>query len=153
MRTGIHIILSVIAFSLMVSCKKKAKKEDKTTIDYPGYVYYGENILSLPDGGLGSGSYGMGAVLGEEANLKIVITNLSTYTNTNVPMPSWFYGNNTGWVISNYNTSANTQTFTYTKTDKIDVELLFMQGGGQGACKIDIYENSSSITRTKYFHW
>jgi hypothetical protein len=150
MRITTLTLLSILAFTLMVSCKKKTKKEDTTYINYPGTAYFGTNILALPDGGLGSGTYGMGAELGKDAQLKIVITNLSTQTNTNLPQPFWGYQNNIGWVISPYNT---TQTFTSSQIDKVDAELVFIQGGGQGSCKIDIYENSNSITKTKYFHW
>lgn len=53
----------------------------------------------------------MGASLDPAAKLKIVITNLSTNTNTVYPKPSWTTGEITGWTVGTYDASNNTQTF------------------------------------------
>ncbi|MBK7309460.1 MAG: hypothetical protein IPI93_01385 [Sphingobacteriaceae bacterium] len=118
-------------------------------ITYPTSMTYGDNILAMDNITQGK-DYSFGAKLGKKASLKIVMSNLSVQTNTNFPKPVWFYSNQQGWTVSNYG-SDDTQTFTSNKAGDVILDISF--NGSPGSCKIDYYENSSSVTKTKTLNW
>lgn len=125
------------------------------SITYPEKVIIGNNILALDDSSdLVSGdTYELGAVLSKDANLKLVITNLSTYPSGEMG-PIWFFDmDNQGWSINDYNESSNYQVLTSTLTGKIYAVISFEGFGYQGECRIDFYENSDTITQSKYYFW
>jgi hypothetical protein len=127
------------------SCKKRKE------IIYPESMTYGQNILH--DNSISANtSYSFGAELGKSADLKIVLTNLSVQPNPNQAKPVWFYSNHQGWTVSEYGTD-DTQTFTSNKDGEIILNMIF--SGSPGSCKIDFYENSSSITKktVQYLSW
>ncbi len=142
--TSIIVILTITNFG--------CNKEKKLSITYPDSGMYGQNVLSLDDSstlinGIG---YSLCAELGKEAELKIVITNLSDPGN-NEPGAVWFHtlGQGDGWTISDY--TNNSQEFISTKDGNLDLNLSFDYG--PGSCRVDYYENSSSITDSKTFTW
>jgi hypothetical protein len=121
-------------------------------ITYPENGAYGQNILALPNSSTYdlNDDFSMHALLHKKSKLKIVVTNLSE-SNPNQPMPAWFYEISvTNWKVSDY--SNNTQVFTSVKgSNECDLWLTF--SGINGSAKIDFYENSESITRTKCINW
>jgi hypothetical protein len=134
---------------IIVSCKKKSN-----TITYPNSIYYGNNILSYPDGTVfdAGPDYEMGAELGNDASLTLMFTNTSSI-DTAVQLPVWYYSEPTGWAVTDYNDVTNTQKFMSTQSGKIDLKILFMSEGTIGSCKIDFYENSTTIKFTKHYLW
>jgi hypothetical protein len=146
------ILLSLLSF---FSCKKSDDSEEaQTGIDYPATVFFGNNILSFPDSTVltDGGDYEMGAVLEADASLYLVITNYSP-SDSMSPPPAWFYSNEAGWAVDDYNDAAGTQKFIHSQTGKISLEMYFMAFGQAGSCRIDFYENGNTVTRTKYFSW
>ena len=142
------LIFILVAATFLVSCKK----DKATEIKYPASMAYGENVLAI-DSVTGVEDYSFGATLGKKAKLKIVITNLSTTTNSSSPGQVWFYSDNQGWVVSDY-TSENTQTFTANKKDDNILRMKFLSANDStGKCKIEYYENSDNVTKTKFLHW
>ena len=114
-------------------------------------IQHGQNILH--DNAIYTNTdYSFGAELGKSAELKIVLTNLSQQPNPNQIKPGWFYSNSQGWTVSDYSND-DTQTFTSNKDGELILNMIFL--GSPGLCKIDFYENSSSITKktVKYFSW
>jgi hypothetical protein len=137
------ILLIALTFIVLISCKKRKE------IIYPASMTYGDNVLAMDNISQGK-DYSFGATLGKKATLKITLTNLSVQTNTNQPKPVWFYSNQQGWTVSNYN-SDDTQTFTSNKVGDVNLDISF--DGSPGSCKIDYYENSSSVTKSKTINW
>ncbi len=125
------------------------------SITYPETVLLGNNILALEDSTtLVSGDdYEIGAVLGKDAQLKLILTNLSNSLSGEMG-PIWFFDiDDQGWIISDYNESSNNQTLISSSSGKISAFISFESFGYQGACKLDFYENSNTITQTKYYFW
>lgn len=150
MRNFTFILL--IGLSLInISCHK----DDENDISYPNTMSYGTNILTLPDSTVLSGQseYSLGAVLEKDASLSLVITNLSAIDTATGHLPVWFYDNVSGWTAENYNGMNNTQKFISSQTGTIDLDLTFETYGKRGKCRIDFYENATTITRTKYLKW
>jgi hypothetical protein len=146
------IILLFVGLSMInISCHK----DDDNVISYPNTISYGTNILTLPDSTVLSGQsdYDLGAVLGKDASLSLVITNLSAIDNVSGHLPVWFYDNISGWTVEDYNGMNNTQKFISSQTGTIDLNLTFETFGKRGKCRIDFYENATTITRTKYLKW
>lgn len=157
------ICLIVLA---MVSCKKEATKENcpepipvatNNSITYPDSIYYGKNVLALPDSAvidtLNSNSFG--AVLGNDATLKVKITRLAPRIQGQVP-PLWFYVESPAvWLVQSDPSGGgdSIQTFTALLKGKIDLEMYFTRYGQNGLARLDFYENSSSVTKTKYIKW
>ena len=153
-------LMTILLFTLMAlaSCKKDSDQSAGTVeqgITYPDSVFYGKNILVFPDSTvLTDGAvYGMGAALQKDANLVLVITNLSPVDSVTGHQPGWFHGETIGWLAGNYNTANQSQKFTAVQKGKIDMQMNFLSFGFHGLCKIDFYENSTAITRTKYLKW
>ena len=145
---------------LCVACEKipEENKDNITndSITYPEEVIYGNNFLFLPDSSLliPEDEYEIGANLGKDAHLKLVITNLSTNPNPEQMSPIWFLDMEyEGWNIEYYNEISNYQTFISISTGKISAPISFEVYEGKGACRVDFYENSDTITKTKYFFW
>jgi uncharacterized protein YcfL len=134
------LLLLALTFLVLFSCKKRKE------IVYPATMVFGENVLAI-DNIIENKAYSFGAKLGKKANLKVVLTNISGASVQ--PKPIWYYSDASGWNISNYN--SDTQTFTSNKNGEIDLQLSF--SGSPGACKIDYYENSTTVTKTKYLNW
>ncbi|MDY0015436.1 MAG: hypothetical protein RBS13_04430 [Bacteroidales bacterium] len=125
------------------------------SISYPENVLFGNNFLALDDSSIlvEADDYEIGAVLGKDAHLKLVMTNLSVIPPYE-PGPVWFfYMDEIGWIIGDYNESSNYQVLTSHATGKISCSITFEGFGYPGACKIDFYENSDTITQTKYYFW
>ena len=137
------ILLITLTLIVLISCKKRKE------ITYPSSMTYGDNVLAIDNVSEGL-VYSFGAKLGKKATLKVVITNLSVQTNTNQSKPEWLYSSSQGWIVSNYG-SDDIQTFTANKDG--DVILYFTFSGSPGSCKVDYYENSSSVTKTKILNW
>jgi len=161
MRT-FFIVALLLTLIISVSCKKKTTPATTTTtttqkgITYPDSIYYGKNSLTLPDSTIlaDSKDYGFAAILEKDASLSIVITDLNTTPDTATGhFPVWSYNiSTTGWAVQNW-TANNTQKFIASQTGKVDLAISFYAYGKTGKCKIDFYENSSTITRTKYLKW
>jgi hypothetical protein len=134
----------LLIFALILfSCKKRKE------ITYPTSAAFGENLLNLNVVELDK-DYSFAAELGKKAELKIVMTNLSPIPSNGGMQPIWFYSGEQGWTVSDYS-SDNTQTFTSNQTGNIDLNLTFIINGG--SCKIDFYENSEKITKTRTVTW
>jgi hypothetical protein len=151
----ITVIAIAIVSTFFMGCTKD--KIDKN-ISYPDSIYFGKNILNMPDSSVLKVNYyyGFGADLGNDAKLSIIITNYSTEKDSflNIlPVWYWVLGKTPGWVISNYDISLNRQKFTSTQSGKIDAQMKFDSFGKHGICKVEYYENSETITKTKYFFW
>lgn len=125
---------TMLLFMLLaiVSCKKKSNYDNniKTVqkgISYPDSIYYGKNILSFPDSTVlfDGMDYEIGAVLEKDANLFVVITNYPVIDSTSGHITDWAYANATGWTVSDYNDTTNTQKFTSIQTGKIDSKIYF----------------------------
>ena len=127
-------------------------KEKKLSITYPATASFGENVLAIANNtNLSNGSdYSFCAELGKKAELKIVITNLSG-PGSGGPGAVWFWqnGSDDGWTVGNY--SGDAQQFESNNDGKIDLNIKFENG--PGTCRVDYYENSSSITNSKCFTW
>jgi hypothetical protein len=130
---------------LTISCNKVG------SITYPKSTNYGENLLARTENYVEKGeSYSLEADLTKKCDLKIVITNTSEInTDPEADPPKWAFNNNKGWTIGNYESKA--QIFTTTVIGKNDLNIVF--SGEEGSCRIDYYENTSSITRTKTISW
>jgi hypothetical protein len=159
-----HLILSLALVIALDSCKKKSQEDSTPSpaatvhdgISYPDSVYYGRNILSLTDSTDLTASpifYGLGGNLEDDASLKIVLINYPVLDTASGHISEWFYADETGWLISNYDDTLNTQTFTAIQHGKIDVDIQFVDYGHGGSCRVDFYENSSTVTRSKFFTW
>ncbi len=138
------------------SCKKESETIDNNIL-YPETSQYGQNILALADGTILSSdtNYGLCVNLGEDAILKIVITNL---TNNDTVTSSSNYG---GWFITydedgglgnlDYDEESDSQVFEPIKSGTCDREINFK---ASGECKIEYYENTTDeITATKILTW
>lgn len=140
-----NLALLTVIFVLLFSCKKTKE------ITYPTTMEYGDNVLAIETDTISNlVNYSFGAELGKKASLKVVLTNLSIQTNPSLSKPVWFYSNEQGWVVSDYS-SNDTQTFTSNKDGKIILDMSFSDT--LGTFKIDYYENSESVTKTKYLSW
>lgn len=119
-------------------------KEEKLSITYPSSGAYGENVLALADNSslTSVNGYSLCAELGKKAELKVVITQLSG-------SGVWFYADKNGWTVSSY--SGGSQQFESNTDGKIDLDITFENG--PGSCRVDYYENSSSVTSSKTFTW
>jgi hypothetical protein len=136
--------------ALLLTATFGCNKEKKLSITYPTSGTYGVNVLSLEDNStLNNGNgYSLCAELGKKAELKIIITNLSS-TGTSGPGAGWFYAQGDGWLISDY--TNDSQQFESNKDGKLDLDFIFTNG--PGSCRIDYYENSSTVTNSKTFTW
>ena len=149
------LLLAMLAF---ISCEKEESKDEDTTastqtaITYPDSIFYGNNILSLPDSTVltSNVNYEMGAVLEKDASLYLIITN---YSDTTPTQPVWYISTALGWAVIAYHNLDGTQKFICAQTGKSTVRLIFYDYGHIGNCKIDFYENGNIITRTKHFSW
>lgn len=140
-----NLALFTVIFILVISCKKTKE------ITYPPTMEYGDNVLAIDTDTISNlVNYSFGAELGKNASLKVVLTNLSVQTNPALSKPVWFYSNEQGWIVSDYS-SDDTQTFTSNKDGRIILDISFSDT--LGSCKIDYYENSKSVTKTKYLSW
>lgn len=137
------ILLILITLTIFVSCKKRKE------IIYPITMTHGDNVLAIDNISMNN-DYSFGAKLGKKATLKIVITNLSVQPSLSQPKPSWFYSSSNGWTVSSYGLD-DTQTFTSNADGEIILKINF--SGSPGSCKIDYYENSSSVSKTKNLNW
>ncbi len=152
--------LSTILFFVtltFISCKKDTEQTNpvvQNEITYPDSIYYGKNILSFADSTVlvDQADYEMGATLEKDASLYLIITNYSD-TLTTMIQPIWYFADESGWSVNNYNDLDSTQKFTATQSGKIDLKMFFIANSRVGRCKIDFYENGNTITRTKYFTW
>jgi|TARA_R110000737_G_scaffold324995_1_gene338169 hypothetical protein len=140
--------LRILYFFLFLSLSVGCKKNKAITYDN-----FSSNILQIDESTtlISGEAYTMSASLGKKAKLKIVLTNLSTTS------AIWFYslGSDKNWQISDY--SGVTQEFYTDETGISSVTMFFELGvgsqGGPGSCRVDYYENSSSITRSKILYW
>ncbi|HOZ30009.1 MAG TPA: hypothetical protein PLL66_03750 [Bacteroidales bacterium] len=153
-KTNILIIVAIafICANAFYSCDKE--EEPLNGITYPSSSTFGTNILSLSDStNLASiTDYSFSASLESEATLTIKITNLSE-TDSVGHVATWFYNaaNVDNWDVSDY--SSNSQTFNAKPSVDNDLNISFQSYYLGGTCRIDFYENSETITKTKYFVW
>lgn len=119
-------------------------KVEHLAITYPTLGSYGENILAIPDSTIlnNINGYSLCADLGKNAELKIMITQLSG-------AGVWFYADNNGWTINDH--SGGSQQFQSNDQGKIDLDIVFENG--PGSSRIDYYENGSTITHSKTLFW
>ena len=154
-KTGFLFIafILVVFVTLFSSCEEEAAPT-QTTITYLASGGFGTNILALPDSTIVSTdtSYSFLASLEADATLKIKITNLSE-TDSVGHVALWFYGGTTyeNWTISDY--ASSRQTFTAKPAESNNLSIYFQSYYLGGCCRIDFYENSESITKTKYILW
>lgn len=131
----------VVLFMVLNGCNSK----QDTSISFPSSGLHGNNLLAIADSTqLTEDAYSLAATLGKDANLIIVITNFSTNTSA-----VWFYTSLNGWSASSY--AGNQQQFISISDERLDAKIRFPYG--PGACQVDFYENSSTITQSKYFSW
>lgn len=143
-----NILLFAFAALFMISCKKQTEK-----ITYPDKMLFGDNILAIVNENVSDSvtalrEYSLGAKLGRKADLKIVFTNTSPINSQYQPV--WMYAPEDGWIVGDYDAEGK-QTFQSTKSGDIQLKIVF--SGSQGTCKVDFYENSSTITKTRYLRW
>ena len=127
-------------------------------ISYPDSNFYGVNILNLPDSFivLDTGSYSFSATLDCSADLKIYMQNLSSSTGPGIGA-IWGYSSGTedGWMITTYSNQNSSQIFqsnTNNTAKKLMLNMVFA-GSGSGFARLDFYENSASVTKSKYLYW
>jgi hypothetical protein len=138
--------ISILAIVLIsYSCNKVG------AITYPVSTNYGENLLSRSQNYVTKGeSYSLEANLEKKCDLRIVITNTSTISSDPAAKPAvWAYNYNKGWTIGNY--ESKSQTFSTSNIGNNDLNFVF--SGENGSCRVDYYENKSTITQTKIFNW
>ncbi|MEN9988584.1 MAG: hypothetical protein RLZZ585_1623 [Bacteroidota bacterium] len=140
--------LSFFALLLLVFSNFSCNKDKKLEITYPVSGTYGTNLLAFTgDSVLTSPvTYSFHADLGTKATLKVVVTKIETPGTT--PNAVWFFDSEDGWNIGEFN--GTSQQFEATKTGAIDLNMVFMN---TGTCRIDFYENSSSVTKSKVISW
>lgn len=149
------LFLSIsISILLVSSCEKEAETK-KTGITYPDSIYHGQSILSLPDSAVlvKSQSYGFAAELEKDASLSIKMTDVSVVDSLGY-RAAWYYAMPpTGWLANQWD--KGTQQFIATQTGKIDLQMMFQPDSSNmtGICRLDFYENSTSVTKTKYLRW
>lgn len=149
MKTLAGLLLSFLFFYSISSCQK-----DRDII-YEDYMTYGHNLLTLIDSINPVLHYSFGAELGEDAELKVVLTNLSVDTSgfngsAGGNGPVWSYGNSNGWLVSNY--SNNTQEFIANKKGTVNLDMFFV-GEGEGKVQVDYYENSDQLSHSRFWYW
>lgn len=142
------LLASVIIFT---QCdESEPTPEKKTGITYPMTGIFGDNILSMADSTVVASqiTYSLAANLGDDAILKITMTNLSSSSKAR-----WFFNAeaNHNWLVTEYSTD-NQQSFTSNIGKLLDLEMTFADT--LGACRIDYYENNAqSPTRSKHLIW
>ncbi|MBX7204850.1 MAG: hypothetical protein K1X81_05465 [Bacteroidia bacterium] len=151
-------------FIAMLSVMSISCNINDVSISYPENSQGQQNILALPDGAKVNqiNAYIFAADIGDDAQLKIVITNLSNDKPTMFSQkPSWALSttNRIGWTVmgevggtmfypSNYQIAEAAQT------GKLNMPVHFVGTANiDGKCRIDFYENSGKITKTKYLVW
>lgn len=140
-------VMNVLAVLTLIFSTFGCNKQEKLAISYPTNGLNGMNVLALTSDSLevDSVNYSMNAVLGEKATLKIVFTKLATPSSNSV----WFYDIMTdGWIGEDFD--GTSQEFISTKSGNIDLDLEFQ---GHGTFRIDYYENSKTVTKSKVFSW
>jgi hypothetical protein len=147
--------LMLASITLIASCKKKSEDDPAIGITYPGTLNTGDNILAFPDSSmLTDGSdYEIGAQLEADATLKVILTNFPQTDTTTGHSTIWFYDSEQGWHVGDYNDAANTQEFQSTTAGKISADIQFFAYGQTGTCRIDFYENGSTLTKSKVIMW
>lgn len=152
--TKISLFVMITSTLILCACEKGGSPPlplPEIMITYPDSGYYGKSVLSLEDSTLidGAKDFGFTAVLQKFANVSIKITDLSPIDSSTGHIPKWSYTNNPiGWMATTWN--SGTQEFTATQTGKLDMQITFHAQGQPGTCRLDFYENSSTITKTKY---
>jgi len=157
-----YLLILISFITLIYSCKKDKELEppaivSDNAISYPDSVYYGKNILTMVDSVMLDSEkvYGFGAILGNDASLKIKVSRLVSRIPGEVP-PTWgFIENPSFWIMQSDASNGwdSVQTFTAIAKGKIDLEMYFYRYGQNGKAKLEFYENSNSITKTKYIKW
>ncbi|MCB9224450.1 MAG: hypothetical protein R2780_06295 [Crocinitomicaceae bacterium] len=144
------------------TCDDGIKNQDEIEIDcggvcnpcdiyYPQQGTYGLNILHADSNmTLYDEIYSFRAEIPEGSTLKLEL--LNNYGQ------QWLYAvsNNTGWVISVYDSGTQTQTFESDGSAIADVYIsLHLLTGNTGPCSftINYYENGTSITKSKVIYW
>lgn len=162
MKNYYSILAIFIIVSLAFSCTKETivvQEVPATTsatqqpcsngISYPDSAFYGLNVLAQADSALMSidSTYSFHAILDCGANLQIRITSISGTI--------WYYfpGSSQGWNITPYDNINLTQVFQSNVTGSLMLHMVLGSGGWGGICRIDFYENSTTITKTKYLYW
>lgn len=157
MKTTSLLCTIVIAMFFVFSCTKEKDPEPetpKTGITYPDSIYYGNSILNMPDSAtvISWKHYGFAANLEKDASLTIKLIDLSVPDTTGYHS-GWYYGfapSPVGWTVLQWNNNG-TQTFIATQTGKIDLLIKFYnENDTPSFCRLDFYENSTTITRSKY---
>ena len=140
--------LSFLPIILLIFLNFSCNKDNKLEITYPTSGSYGTNLLAFTgDSVLTSpNTYSFQADLGTKATLKVVVTKIATPGTT--PNAVWFFDSEDGWNVGEFN--GTSQQFEATKTGTIDLNMVFMN---TGTCRIDFYENSSSVTNSKLISW
>lgn len=156
MKVKYLLVAITIPMLIVFSCKKDDPppvETKQTGITYPDSIYYGKSILSLPDSSVLARSfvYSFAANLEKDASLSIRITDLSA-VDTNGYFAKWYYAFiPIGWTAQTW--ANGTQKFTATQKGKIDLQIKFESDTTESICRLDFYENSTSITKTKYLRW
>ena len=129
----------------------------KDPVTFPDNGINGDNILSLSKTTYSGGMdihHSLAAQLADGARLEIKITSLTTITteddtSTTVYKPIWYYyfGSSVNWLISPFDNTGSSQTFTATETDKsCDLDILF----DKGSFLIEYFEMNATLpTRRK----
>jgi len=135
---------------LFTDCKKSEPAAEKqTSITYPAAGVHGPNLLAMADSALvdNQQTYSMSATLQSDAELKIVVTNLSSYNGRWVADSA----SNTNWNFAGYNSALKQQVFTAKKGSSADVSFMLIN---TGACRIDFFENQSqTASRIRFLAW
>jgi len=140
--------LSFLAVLFLVLLNFSCNKAQNLGITYPVTSIHGTNLLAFTDDSVLTSpeTYSFHADLESDATLKVVITKIETPgTQANAV---WFFDSEDGWSVGDF--TGNSQQFQATKTGAIDLNMTFMN---TGTCRIDFYENSTSVTKSKVINW
>jgi len=142
--------ISIYTIAVLLTALNFGCTKERMAIAYPSSGTYGENILALSNNSILNNvdGYSLSAELGKKAELKIVFINLSSSV-TEGPGAVWFYGEGDGWIVGDH--AGNSQQFESNKDGELHLDIIFENG--PGSCRVDFYENSSSISNSKTFSW
>lgn len=160
-------LIALLAIISIVSCKKEKVNEyigspnNNNTPELHTGITFPDSLGGYPNVPSFAGyttfyegdSLVVGADLEADAHLKLVITNFPVLDSAGYDMTYWMYMGATGFTVSDFDTTTNSQTLTSNTIGKIYMPISFVANGQGGHCKIDFYENSTSITRTRHYQW
>lgn len=151
MKTSSLLCAIVVPIFLVFSCTKEKEPETpQKGITYPDSIYKGKSILCMPDSAtvISWKEYGFAANLEKDASLIIKLTDLAVPDTTGYEA-KWYYAfGPVGWTAQHWENGS--QLFIATQTGKIDLMIKFNDVDTTSIIRLDFYENSPTVTRSKY---